>query len=49
MVGSPSRPTAITGTCTAFFTATAKWRKVASGMLIGGTICADGSDDGGRR
>ena len=45
VAGSPSRPTAITGTLTAFFTRAAKSRKGASGKLMGGsTIWADGSE-----
>ena len=45
VAGSPSRPTAITGTRTSFFTSAAKSRNGASGMFIGGsTICAEGSE-----
>mgnify|MGYP003694798781 CR=1 FL=1 len=42
IAGSPSRPTAITGTRTAFFTSLAKSRNGASGMAIGGIITCAG-------
>ena len=45
VAGSPSRPTAITGTRTACFTSAAKSRNGASGIVIGGIItCAFGSE-----
>ena len=43
IAGSPSRPTAITGTRTVFFTSLAKSRNGASGIAIGGMMAGSGA------